>query len=92
MTFEPTGNALSLQPPVLCESTNTTTVESGDALSLGVLLEELVAGSEQLAMIPLSERIRLVEAVLKNVVRVSRECVYCSSAILQIEPTDDIRS
>ena len=83
MTFEPTGNALSLQPPVLCESTNTTTVESGDALSPGVLLEELVAGSEQLAMIPLSERIRLVEAVRKNVVRVSREWVDCSTAIKQ---------
>ena len=92
MTFEPTGNALSLQPPVLCESTNTTTVESGDALSLGVLLEELVAGSEQLAMIPLSERIRLVEAVRKNVVRVSREWVDCSTAIKQKEPTDHIRS
>lgn len=90
--FEPTGNELSRQPAVLCGPTNTTTVDPTDTLALDDLLEELVAGSEQLAMSPLLERIQLVEAVQKNVGRLAREWVDCSTAIKQIRPTDHIRS
>jgi len=63
-----------------------------DTDPLGSLLERLVSGSERLAMAPISERIRLVEAVRQNVVRVSREWVECSAATKQAEPTDQLRS
>ena len=55
-------------------------------------LEHLAAGSERLAMAPVSERIRLVEAVRKNVMRVSRDWVECSAGVKQAEPTDHVRS
>ena len=92
MTFEPIGNELSLQPSVLCESTATATADSVDTLELDAALEELVAGSEQLVMSSLSERIQLIEAVRQNVVRVAREWVDRSAAIKQIEPTNHLRS
>jgi len=55
-------------------------------------LEHLATGSERLAMAPISERIRLLEAIRQNVMRVSREWVDCSSRIKQHEPTHHLRS
>jgi len=59
---------------------------------LNAHLEHLAAGSERLAMAPISERIRLVEAVRQNVMRVSREWVESSARVKQAEPTHHLRS
>ena len=39
-----------------------------------------------------SERLRLLEAVRQNVIRVSREWVECSTLTKQAEPTNHLRS
>ena len=70
-------------------STSGLTVDSD---RLDTCLEQLVTGSERLAMTPVSERLRLVDRIRQNVLPISHDWVNTSALIKQSNATPHLRS